>query len=90
MEAAWDGHAIGDLQVYRNQNVKEGHRKQDDSGPLPDRWVWWAGVPYSKVRCYRFVSEEVAAQIPVTLALPFDGKREAKSGQAAQKLTAST
>ncbi len=86
VEAAWDGHALGDIQAYRNENCREGHRKVDANDvPLPDKWVWWAGVPFNKVRCYRFVAEDVAAQAPMTAAPPFDGKREAKPGSAAAK-----
>ncbi len=76
---------IGDIKVYRNQNCLNDRRSQDaDGNPLPDVWKYWAGVPSSKVRCYR-LREEHAPGSPMTL-VPFpDGKREAKPGQAAPK-----
>ncbi len=80
LECGWDGFSVGDVQVFRNQNCLNGHRaKTPDGKPMPDVWVWWAGVPRGKIKSYRFVDGTEIQ--PQTLNLPFDAERKEESRQ---------
>ncbi len=96
IEAAWDGFAIGDIQIFKNascgQNgnhlMKAHPKKVDERGkplevPVPDEWVWWGAVPHGRIKSYRFHEDEHPQ--PQTVGLPFElpnAQREAKPDQA--------
>ena len=53
-EAEWDGSRIGDVQMFRNANLR-------DKDLLPE-WQWYGAVPCVRIRGYRWVDGEPEAK----------------------------
>lgn len=87
IETAWDGASIGDIQLFKNESCGPSGQLTmgPDGKPVPNKWVWWGGVPRGKVKSYRFANADGAIQ-PQTAedVPPFEftrAQREAKSRQ---------
>lgn len=82
LEAPWNGHHVGDVQVYRNKNVVNGKRLVDEvevdgtiiSSPKPDAWYWWQAVPSGRIKSYRLADS--AHLVPQTLTPLSDAERK--------------
>jgi hypothetical protein len=89
LECGWDGFSIGDVQVFRNENAKNGFRaKGPDGKPLPDVWVWWGGVPHGKIKSYRFMDDaDIQPQTmePMPLELNLHAERKEEPRQAGKQ-----
>lgn len=79
LETDWNGRTIGDIQVFRNANAREGRALLDgDKQPLPAVWTWWGSVPCAMVKTYRFLE-------PIEPQSVKDAERKAQSGPTVRK-----
>ncbi len=86
LEAAWDGVALGDVQVYKNDGCTDsGVQRLDAEGkPVPDSWLWWGGVPHGRIKSYKF-ADAVNLRPQTVAELPFkNAERKAKSREAGE------
>ena len=79
-EVSWDGCHIGDLQIFHNANVRNGHRTADG-----DVWVWWNGVPAAKVKSYRFAEAGDIRPMTVNAERETESRSPARGTQAAAR-----